>query len=94
MSRRTRGAITLRLSPSTGERTRFRIEGTLPTDLPAHALHQLLSPLVFWTGRRVHAVLAATGPAGWFEIWADGLAAVPEAHLTLECESAEEAHDG
>jgi hypothetical protein len=94
MSRRTTSEITLRLSPTRGEDlTRFRIEGTLPTDLPAHALHQLLSPLVFWTGQRVRAVLAAGGPAGWFELWAGGLASVPEAHLTLECELPEEAHD-
>jgi hypothetical protein len=94
MSRCARGAITLRLSPaSTEDLTRFRIEGSIPTDLPAHALHQLLSSLVFWTGRRVHAVLAADGPAGWFELWADGLASVPEAHLTLECEKPEDKHD-
>ncbi len=94
MSRCTRDAITLRLLPATVEdRTQFRIEGTLPTDLPAHALHQLLSPLIFWTGQPVHAVLAAGGPVGWFELWADGLASVPEAHLSLECELPEKAHD-
>jgi hypothetical protein len=93
MSRRKRSAITLRLSPASEERTRFRIEGTLPTALPAYALHQLLSPLVFWSGRPVHAVLAAAGPAGWFELWADGLASVPEEHLTLECELPKDAHD-
>jgi hypothetical protein len=94
MSTRTRGEITLRLSPAGSEgQTRFRMEGSLQTDLPAHALHQLLSPLVFWTGQRVRAVLAAGGPAGWFELWADSLASVPEAHLTLECELPEEAHD-
>jgi hypothetical protein len=94
MSRRTRDAIRLRLSPgSTEEWTRFRIEGTLPTDLPVHALHQLLSVLVFWSGRPVRAVLAAGSPVGWFEMWADGLASVPEAHLTLDCELPEEAHD-
>jgi hypothetical protein len=93
MSRRA-SEITLRLSPVRSEGlTRFRIEGTLPTDLPAHALHQLLSPLVFWSGRRVRAVLAAGGPAGWFELWADGLAFVPEAHLVLECELPEKVHD-
>ncbi len=94
MSRRTRAAITLRLSPTaTEDRTRFRIEGTLASDLPAHALHQLLSPLVFWAGAPVRAVLAAGGPAGWFELWADGLASIPEAHLSLECELPKEAHD-
>jgi hypothetical protein len=94
MSRRPRNAITFRLWPaSTEDRTRFRLEGTLPTDLPASALHQLLSLLVFWTGRRVHAVLAAAAPAGWCELWCDVLASVPEQHLTLEFDIAEEPDD-
>lgn len=94
MSRRATSEITLRLTPAASEGlTRFRIEGTIPSDLPAHALHQVLLPLVFWSGRRVRAVLAAAGPAGWFELWADGLAAVPEHHLVLECEAAEDTDD-
>lgn len=94
MSRRARDPITLRLSPSNSEeRTRFRLEGTLPTALPAFALHQLLSPLVYWSGRPVHAVLSAGGSACWLEVWAAALADAPERHVTVEFEVAEEPDD-
>lgn len=90
MPRRTRDAITLRLSPTNSEeRTRFRLEGALPTALPTPALHQLLSLLVYWGGRRVHAVLSAGGSACWLELWAAALADVPERHITVEFEVAE-----
>jgi hypothetical protein len=75
------------------ERTRFRLEGSLPTDLPPLALHQLLSLLVYWTGRPLHAVLSAGGPVGWFEIWADALAGAPERHVTVEFEAAGDQDD-
>jgi hypothetical protein len=93
MPRRVR-PITLRLTPAPAEeRTRFRLEGTLPTALPPPALHQLLSLLVYWTGRPLHAVLSAGGPAGWFEIWAAALSDVPEPFVTVEFETAEELDD-
>jgi hypothetical protein len=86
--------ITLRLSPtSSEERTRFRLEGTLPTALPAPALHQLFSLLVYWSGRPRHAVLSAGGPVGWFEIWAAALSEVPAPHVTVEFEAGEELDD-
>lgn len=94
MPRRVR-RITLRLSPtSSEERTRFRLEGTLPTALPPPALHQLLSLLVYWSGRPLHAVLSAGGPAGWFEIWAAALSEVPDPHVTVEFEAGEALDDG
>jgi hypothetical protein len=61
MPRRSRDPITLKLSPTLSEeRTRFRLEGTLPTALPSVALHQLFSLLVYWSGRPVHAVLQSS----------------------------------
>jgi hypothetical protein len=94
MSRRPRTVITLRLWPtSSDEQTRFRLDGMLPTDLPPFALHQLLSLLVFWSGRRIHAVLPAVAPVGWSELWCDALASAPEQHLSLEFEIAEDADD-
>jgi hypothetical protein len=94
MPRRTTGRITLRLSPSPSEeRTRFQMEGTLPTALPSFALHQLLSLLVYWSGRPVRAVLSAARSAGWVEVWADALADAPERHVTVEFEVAEEPDD-
>jgi len=93
MPRRVR-RITLRLSPtSSEERTRFRLEGTLPTALPPPALHQLLSLLVYWSGRPLHAVLSAGGPAGWFEIWTAALSEAPDPHVTVEFEAGEELDD-
>jgi hypothetical protein len=86
--------ITLRLSPtSCEERTRFLLEGTLPTALPSPALHQLLSLLVYWSGRPLHAVLSAGGPVGWFEIWATALSDVPERHVTVEFAAAKDRDD-
>lgn len=82
----------LRLSPtSSEERTRFRLEGTLPTALPPPALHQLLSLLVYWSGRPLHAVLSAGGPVGWFELWAAALAEAPDPHVTVEFEALDDA---
>lgn len=84
MVRKPRGAIQLRLSPSSGgETTRFRMEGTLSTRLPAAALHQLLSPLVYWSGLPVHVVLAADHQAWWCEAVADALAGVPLRHVSV-----------
>ncbi|HTP29584.1 MAG TPA: hypothetical protein VMK12_28450, partial [Anaeromyxobacteraceae bacterium] len=74
---RLRSAVRLRrrLWPSSdGEATRLRVEGTLPTRLAGSALHQLLSPLVYWSGRPLHVVLAAGGQAGWCEVVVDALA--------------------
>ncbi len=94
MPRRARDRITLRLSPTNSEeRTRFRLEGTLPTALPPSALHQLLSLLVYWSGRPLHAVLSAGGSACWLEVWADALAEAPERHVTVEFEVAEDSDD-
>jgi hypothetical protein len=93
MTRRGRDRITVRLSPISEERTRFRLEGSLPTDLPPFALHQFFSLLVYWSGRPLHAVLSAGGPVGWFEIWGDVLAGVPERHVTIEFEAAEDRDD-
>ncbi len=62
MTRRGRDRITLRLSPISEKRPRFRLEGSLPTDLPPFAVHQLFSLLVYWSGRSLHAVLSAGGP--------------------------------
>jgi hypothetical protein len=93
MTRRGRDRITLRLSPSSEERTRFRLEGSLPTDLPPFALHQLFSLLVYWSGRPLHAVLSAGGPVGWFEMWGDVLAGVPDRNVTVEFEAAEDQDD-
>ncbi len=83
----------MRLSPMSEERTRFRLEGSLPTDLPHFALHQLFSLLVYWSGRQLHAVLSAGGPVGWFELWADALAGVPDRHVTVEFEAAGDRDD-
>jgi hypothetical protein len=86
--------ITLRLSPTASEeRTRFRLEGTLPTALPPPALHQLLSLLIYWSGRPLHAVLSAGGPVGWLEIWAAALSETPEPHVTVEFEAAKDLDD-
>ena len=86
--------ITLRLLPtSSEERTRFRLEGTLPTALPPPALHQLLSLLVYWSGRPLHAVLSAGGPVGWFEIWAAALSEAPDPYVTVEFEAGGELDD-
>ena len=94
MAKRARSAIRLRLWPSSdGEATRFRVEGTLPTRLPASALHQLLSPLVYWSGRPLHVVLAAGGQAGWCEVVVDAMAAIPERHVTIEFDLAAEPDD-
>ncbi len=83
--RRKKSAVTLRLWPTSVEsRTRFQMEGTLPTHLPAHALHQLLSQLIYWSGRPMHAVLAVDDQAGWCEVWADALGAAPEPLLSIE----------
>jgi hypothetical protein len=84
----------MRLSPtSSEERTRFLLEGTLPTALPPPALHQLLSLLVYWTGRPLHAVLSAGGPVGWFEVWAAALSETPAPHVTVEFEAAKDRDD-
>ena len=69
------------------------MEGTLPAALPSFALHQLLSLLVYWSGRPVHAVLSAGGSACWLEVWADALADAQERHVTVEFEVAEEPDD-
>jgi hypothetical protein len=69
------------------------MEGTLPTCLPASALHQLLSPLVYWSGRPLHVVLAAGGQAGWCEVVVEVLAAIPERHVTIELDLAAEPDD-
>ena len=90
MSKRVRDRITLRLFPTNSEeRTRFRLEGTLPTALPAFALHQLVSLLVYWSGRPMHAVLSAGGSACWLEVWAAALADAPERLVTVEFEVTE-----
>lgn len=94
MARRPRSSIRLRLWPSgDGEATRFRVEGSLPTRLPATALHQLLSPLVFWGGRPLHVVVAAGGQAGWCELVVDALANIPDRHVAIEFDLAGEPDD-
>lgn len=77
--------------------TRLSLSCAVPNSLPPPALYQLLSLLAFWSGQRLDVVLDAAGPAGWCEVWADALAAVPERHLRLHFDlGAEEgaAHDG
>jgi len=69
------------------------VEGTLPTRLPASALHQLLSPLVYWSGRPLHVVLAAGAQAGWCEVVVDVLADIPERHVTVEFDLTAEPDD-
>lgn len=94
MARRPRSSLRLRLWPSSdGEATRFRVEGSLPTRLPATALHQLLSPLVFWSGRPLLVVVAAGGQAGWCELVVDALADIPDRHLAIEFDLAGEPDD-
>lgn len=94
MARRARRAVRLRLWPSSdGEATRFRVEGTLPTHLPDSALHQLLSPLVYWSGRPLHVVLAVGGQAGWCEVVVDALAAIPERHVSVDFDLTAEPDD-
>lgn len=94
MAKRTKPAIRLRLCPARGgEAIRFQAEGTLPLRLPASALHQLLSPLVFWGGRPLHVVVAAGGQAGWCELVVDALAEVPDRHLAIEFDLAGEPDD-
>ncbi len=92
------GRTTMRLQPARAEGwTRLTIACTVPDSLPSPVLYQLLSLLVFWSGRRLDVVLDAAGPAGWCEVWADALAAVPERHLRLHFDlGAEEGadHDG
>lgn len=65
----------------------------LPVRLPASAVHQLLSPLVYWGGRPVHVVVAAGGQAGWCELVVDSLAEIPERHLVIEFDLAGEPDD-
>jgi hypothetical protein len=38
-------------------------------------------------------VLSAGGPVGWIEIWGDVLAGVPDRHVTIEFEAAEDQDD-
>jgi hypothetical protein len=79
-----RQATTMRLSPARAEGwTELSLSCSLPDSLPAPVLYQLLSLLAFWSGRRLDVVLDAVGSAGWCEVWADALAAVPERHLRL-----------
>lgn len=65
----------------------------MPTRLPASASHQLLSPLAYWSGRRLHVVLAAGAQAGWCELVMAALAAVPERHLSVEFDLSGEPDD-
>jgi hypothetical protein len=79
-----RQATTMRLRPARAEGwTELSLSCSLPDSLPAPALHQLLALLAFWSGRRLDVVLDAASSAGWCEVWADALAAVPERHLRL-----------
>lgn len=79
-----RRATTIRLRPASSEGwTELSLSCALPEPLPPAVLYQFLSLLAFWSGRRLDVVLDAGRSAGWCEIWADALAAVPERHLSL-----------
>jgi hypothetical protein len=79
-----RRATTIRLRPARTEGwTHLSLSCAVPDSLPPPALYQLLSLLAFWSGQRLDVALDAAGPAGWCEVWADALAAVPERHLLL-----------
>lgn len=79
-----RQTTTIRLRPARSEGwTELSLSCALPDSLPPAALYQLLSLLVFWCGQRLTVVLDAAGPAGWCEVWADALAAIPERHVRV-----------
>lgn len=79
-----RPATTLHLRPAKTEGwTRLSFSCAVPDSLPPAALYQLLSLLVFWSGRRLTVALDAAGPAWWCEVWADALAAIPEHHIRV-----------
>jgi hypothetical protein len=74
----------MRLRPARAEGwTHLSLSCAVPDSLPPPALYQLLSLLAFWSGQRLAVVLDAAGPAGWCEVWADALAAVPERHIRV-----------
>jgi hypothetical protein len=70
--------------------TRLSLTCQVPDSLPPPALHQLLALLAFWSGQRLDVVLDAASSAGWCEIWADALAAVPERHLRIHFDTSRE----
>jgi len=77
-------ATKLQLRPcGTAGETRILLDCTVPDPFPEPVLHQLLSLLAFWGGRRLDIALDAAGPAGWLEVWVDMLAAVPERHIRV-----------
>lgn len=79
-----RQATTLELRPARREGwTSLSLSCAVPDSLPPPALYQLLSLLAFWSGQRLIVALDAAGPAGWCEVWADTLAAVPERHVRV-----------
>jgi hypothetical protein len=74
----------LQLRPAKAEGwTQLSLSCTVPDSLPPPAFYQLLSLLAFWSGQRLDVALDAAGPAGWCEVWADALAAIPERHLRV-----------
>lgn len=92
-----RQATTIRLRPARAEGwTHLSLSCAVPDSLPPPALYQLLSLLAFWSGQRLDVVLDATGSAGWCEVWADVLAAIPERHLRLRFDlgAQDGVHDG
>ena len=77
----------VRLSPlCDGAYTHLKIEGALPTALPAKALQRLARALAFWSGYPVACALSVEGQAtGWCGWWLDQLALIPAHHLELQC---------
>jgi hypothetical protein len=82
MSRQATTTIRLRRARAEGW-TQVSLSCAVPDTLPPPALYQLLSLLTFWGGQRLDVVLDASESAGWCEVWADALAAIPERHLRL-----------
>jgi hypothetical protein len=79
-----RQATKLQLRPAQAEGwTRLSLSCSVPDSLPAAAFYEFLSLLVFWTGQRLDVALDAAASAGWCEVWADALAAIPERHVRV-----------
>lgn len=77
-------ATKLLLQPAKAEGwTRLSLSCTVPDSLPPAAFYELLSLILFWTGQRLDVALDAAAPAGWCEVWADALAAIPERHVRV-----------
>lgn len=78
--------VTLELRPlHGGSFTQLSLSGPLCSAPQKAVLRRMLAAFAHWSGAPIRVVLHVDAQtAGWCELWADALAAVPSCHLEVE----------